>query len=84
MISSGGVHDPDPLVPHDLIGINSSERASSGTTMSRLRKDGQQVDNALRVTTLCQAEDGLQHQLAVFHVSHHFMPAYGSRRWLPR
>jgi hypothetical protein len=27
----------------------------------------------LRVNTLCQGEDGMQHQLAVFHVYHNFV-----------
>jgi hypothetical protein len=33
-----------------------------------------------RVTTLCQGEDGLQHQLAVFHVYHHFVLPHASLR----
>ena len=30
-----------------------------------------------RVNTLCQGEDGLQHQLAVFHVYHNFATCAG-------
>ncbi len=33
-----------------------------------------------RVNTLCQGEDGLQHQLALFHVYHNFVLAHASVR----
>ncbi len=33
-----------------------------------------------RVNTLCQGEDGLQHQLALFHVYYNFVLAHGSLR----
>jgi IS1 family transposase len=33
-----------------------------------------------RVNTLCQGEDGLQHQLAVFHVYHNFVLTHASLR----
>jgi transposase-like protein/IS1 family transposase len=33
-----------------------------------------------RVNTLCQGEDGLQHQLALFHVYHNFVLAHASLR----
>jgi hypothetical protein len=33
-----------------------------------------------RVNTLCQGEDGLQHQLAVFHVYHNFVLPHASLR----
>jgi hypothetical protein len=33
-----------------------------------------------RVNTLCQGEDGLQHQLAVFHVYHNFVLPHTSLR----
>jgi hypothetical protein len=33
-----------------------------------------------RVHTLCQGEDGLQHQLALFHVYHNFVLAHASVR----
>ena len=33
-----------------------------------------------RVNTLCQGEDGLQHQLAVFHAYHHFVLPHASLR----
>ena len=39
-----------------------------------------------RVNTLCQGEDGLQHQLVVFHAYHNFVlptPACASRCWFP-
>jgi hypothetical protein len=33
-----------------------------------------------RVNTLCQGEDGIQHQLAVFHVYHNFVLPHASLR----
>jgi hypothetical protein len=33
-----------------------------------------------RVTTLCQGEDGLQHQLGLFHVYHNFVLPHASLR----
>jgi hypothetical protein len=33
-----------------------------------------------RVNTLCQGEDGVQHQLALFHVYHNFVLAHASLR----
>jgi hypothetical protein len=33
-----------------------------------------------RVNTLCQGEDGMQHQLALFHVYHNFVLPHASLR----
>jgi hypothetical protein len=50
--------------------------------VERLHLDMRQRVAALgrRVNTLCQNEDGLQHQLALFHVYHNFVLPHASLR----
>ena len=50
--------------------------------VERLNLDRRQRVAAIgrRVNTLCQGEDGLQHQLAVFHVYHNFILPHASLR----
>jgi hypothetical protein len=52
--------------------------------VERLNLDMRQRVAAIgrRVNTLCQDEDGLQHQLAVFHVYHNFVLPHASLRQL--
>ena len=61
---------------------SSGRRSDPPIDCNRLNLDIRQRVAAIgrRVNTLCQGEDGMQHQLAVFHVYHNFVLPHASLR----
>jgi hypothetical protein len=71
------------IVAKSVYGVSSHVPSCGANTafVERLNLDMRQrvAAGGRRVNTLCQGEDGMQHQLALFHVYHHFVLPHASR-----